>query len=246
MTHKGFLKSNFQPSVSTVLTLFTFFYTQPLFAAGNFTDLFHPGLGTRVSIHRYGTPRIELDLSVVGVNRNWVDLEIQMKERSIGIPVTVWRQYRVERNQKGEFEVSRGFIFSSTMSAPQILPASHLQKLQRVKKATHLLFDLKAKIKKYFVKKETLSVPAGKRASHHYRSIQKDKKTGKVSQKIDFWLSDDVQPFQLVQLIAQGKENARVVLLRELTQQKPTIDPTQAVALGFQGKLLLKAAPFPR
>lgn len=151
-------------------------------------------------------------------------VEFYFNTKQSFVPIQLWQQFHLSTNKSGKsgLKMKKGFIFSDAFGNRE-LGHEYLQGYEGVQ-LQQFLISSKEDLKKHWIGKETVSVPAGKVQADHYRMENN-------GQTVDFWIHHSSKPIGLVKLISKGPKASQqyeMKLNSLLKNVKRKIDPAKS------------------
>jgi hypothetical protein len=207
-------------------------------SAADLTKIFNVGSGQiyKMTSDGYPTSTVTIYYTNVKKEKLWVEFFIESGE---GLLKTgLWQQFAFESKDAKNMNLVAGYIKDYSMPVAEKLPQENLKGSDSLK-MSQFLFQDPEKIKKHFIKKEEVSVPAGTVNTSKYKIVGND-------QTIEFWLAEDSTPLVMVKLISTGKKkvnNYQMELITLAANVKAKIDPNNARELSEKMRKVLESTP---
>lgn len=214
-----------------------FFFCISCFAA-DLRTIYTKGNGQIYNLKSKGFPDSVVTIYNAAVEKEdlWVEFYI---ESGNGILKTgIWQQFQFNAKENSSLVLKAGYILSQEMTNPQKLNEKHLHGSSSLNMSQFLIKN-KNEIKKYFIKDEEISVPAGTVLSSLYQ-------VEGSGQKVRFWIAKESSPLVMIKLVSTAEKKAnnyKMELLSLAKNVKIKIDPKKAVSLSPKMKDILNNTP---
>ncbi|MBL7666008.1 MAG: hypothetical protein JNM93_12810 [Bacteriovoracaceae bacterium] len=215
------------------LLLFLFFIFE---ASANY----RVGSGSVYNFASQDVQNTELSIYITDSSFTNLGIEYFFSTKSELLPFSMWQQFQMILEPGKPLHLVDGYLQTSEMKKPQIMPKEMLNINQGGVQLSDFLFAAEAELNPYLIGEENIEIPAGSIKAKHYRKTR-DKQT------VDFWISELALPIGLVKLESKGEkpDHNYVIELKNLAENiKKKIDPIDATALDEEGKKFLQKMNF--